>query len=155
MRVRELHLVPVWEKDHIRLGSVVYEKKDVFRSILVGIAPVITGLILFWIISQYEPFSHPNWGVKIFMGYVIFLLSSTMFSSKQDLVDIIYVLPVLIIISLIVYIFQIDLIGLLENFPKAVENINRFLYAIISYIAIAGGVHIAFIGLSRLFLRKY
>lgn len=153
LRVRELNLVPVWERNHIRLGSVVYEKKDVFRSILVGIAPVIIGLMLFWLISEFQPFSHPNWGIRILMGYVIFLLSSTMFSSKQDLVDIIYVLPVLLIIGLILYISQIDLIRVLENFPKAVENINNFLYAIISYIAIAGGVHITFIGLSRLFLR--
>lgn len=151
LKVRSFTVFPEWEDNSIKLGSVVYEKKDFVRGILVGIAPILIGLILFWIISIVHPFSQESILLKILMVYVIFVLSSTMFSSKQDLIDMVYLIPLILIIVAIVYIFQIDIFGMLEKFVFKIQGLENFLYAIITYIGIALGIHILFIGLSKLF----
>src|SRR4051812_13086785 len=47
LHVREISILPEFQKDQIKLGKVIYEKKDIFRGILVGVAPIFFGLLIF------------------------------------------------------------------------------------------------------------
>ncbi|PJE61987.1 hypothetical protein COU87_01665, partial [Candidatus Roizmanbacteria bacterium CG10_big_fil_rev_8_21_14_0_10_39_12] len=43
LKIHDIHIFPEWKNGQIKLGSVSYVKKDVFRSILVGVAPLFVG----------------------------------------------------------------------------------------------------------------
>jgi len=79
----------------------------------------------------------------IFINYIVFVISTTMFSSKQDMVDIIYAIPVIILIGGIIFVFQIDSSQILSLID--VEPIMQFMYAIRAYLMIAIGIHTAII----------
>jgi hypothetical protein len=132
LKVREIRIFPEWHNHYIKLGSVVYEKKDFVRGVMVGLAPFFFGLFFFWSLSAFRLFPGKDLLFNILFGYLIFAVSSTMFSSKQDLVDLIYLLPLLILIGVIVYIFniQIDwsLVGdqFIANLSFFIGNVNYF-----------------------------
>ncbi len=149
LRVHEVHVFPEWEKNYIKLGRVVYEKRDVIRSIFVGIAPVIIGLLFFWWFSAIDVLSISHIGFRIFMVYAIFIISSTMFSSKQDLIDIVYIIPFFLIIGAIIYIFQLDLSFLLKQ-DILIEGLTKFLYDVNIFLYISLTIHVIIIAIFRL-----
>ncbi len=140
LKVRDIHVFPQWEGRYLKLGSVYYEKKDVLRSVIVGIAPVIVGLLLFWWLFSLQIFESSNIFLKITVGWLVFILSTTMFSSKQDLIDIVYLIPVAIVAAGIVYIFQIDLSQVVQ-WDMLLEATSAFVYAINIYLLISLGIH--------------
>jgi hypothetical protein len=151
LRVRDIHIFPQWEGNYIKLGYVMYEKKDVFRSIIVGIAPVIVGLLFFWWMSALQPFQNPSLLFRTFLVYVIFIVSSTMFSSKQDLVDIVYIIPLFLIIGIILFVLKFNPLIYVLNNPELLANIQNFLYAINWYIFYSIIIHIVLISIIQLF----
>ncbi|QQS44142.1 hypothetical protein IPM65_00870 [Candidatus Roizmanbacteria bacterium] len=140
LKVRDIHVFPQWEGRYLKLGSVYYEKKDVVRSVLVGIAPVIVGLLLFWWLFSLQIFESSNIFLKITVGWLVFILSTTMFSSKQDLIDIVYLIPVAIVAAGIIYIFQIDFSRVVQ-WDMLLEATSAFVYAINIYLLISLGIH--------------
>ena len=140
LKVREIHIFPKWDNGYIKLGSVVFEKKDVARSILVGIAPIIVGLLFFWWLSALRVMEINGFGIKAILIYVIFVLSTSMFSSKQDLVDIIYVIPICIVIGIIVYFFSPDF-SFITKQDIVIEALQKFLYDVTSYLYISLAIH--------------
>lgn len=128
LRVREIRVFPEFKDNYIRLGSVLYEKKDFVRGILVGIAPVFAGFIFFFAIFYLQLFPSKNMFINIFIIYLIFCVASTMFSSRQDLVDMVYIIPLLLIIWFCIYIFGIDInfFSLYKNIPvKLLEVFDK------------------------------
>lgn len=109
LNVRGIEIFPKFEKDQIKLGTVLYEKKDPIRGVLVGIAPFFGALLVFFVISYFNLFPSNNLGLNIALFYLIFTISSVMFSSKQDLVDLIYLIPFILIFFLVVYLFDIKI----------------------------------------------
>jgi hypothetical protein len=146
LKVHEVHVFPQWEKNYIKLGRVVYEKKDVIRSIFVGIAPVIVGLLFFWWFSAINVLSVEDIRIRIIMVYAIFVISTSMFSSKQDLIDIIYIIPFILIIGAVIYIFQIDLSFILKQ-DVLIDGVTKFLYDVNIFLFISLGIHAVIIGL--------
>lgn len=143
LHVRDIIIFPQFEGNYIKLGSVLYEKKDVFRSILVGIAPVFAGLVFFWMIANFKLFPNSNSVMNILFLYGIFAVSSTMFSSKKDLQDLIFIIPIGIGISAIVYIFNIRLDFILGN-KFFVEGITGFMRTVNQYLFLSLVVNGAF-----------
>ena len=143
LRIVDIHIFPKWKHGQIKLGSVLYEKKDVFRSILVGVAPFFFGFIILWWLYGIGMYQSTSIIQHIGISYIVFVISTTMFSSKQDIVDIIYMIPVVIIIIGIVYIFRIDM----EVLSRLIEleGVANFLYSIRTYLTITIGIHIAII----------
>lgn len=129
-RVHEIHVFPSWDHNSIKLGYVYYAKKDVFRGILVGIAPIFAGLATLWFIAQFRLFPTENIWWNLLFGYLVFTISTTMFSSKQDLIDVIYIIPVIIIALALYYFFQPDLTRLTEIAAVIVANSQNFLYTL-------------------------
>lgn len=127
LRVRSMNIFPQFTGNYIKLGSVEYEKKDAVRGILVGIAPILMGLIIFFTISYFKINS-------LLTVYIIFVVSSTMFSSQKDLQDLIVVIPVMVIIAAIFYIFNIKLEiiwdnnGLINQLVVIIREINLYLF---------------------------
>lgn len=109
MNPREMSLFPLIEGKKVRLGHVLYEKnpRDFIRPIIVGIAPFIGGLISLWILIQSKLFPGGVWWQTILFGYLVIAITANMFSSKQDLIDVGYLIPVVLLTAFLFYIFPI------------------------------------------------
>ncbi|MCX6794337.1 MAG: hypothetical protein NTY06_04525 [Candidatus Gottesmanbacteria bacterium] len=74
----------------IKAGSVMIAATDPFRRYLIGLAPIVTGLVAITAIS-YTLFQYvPNWGSWEVWGYwgggyLLLVISNAMFSSAEDL----------------------------------------------------------------------
>src|SRR3989344_2487342 len=126
LKVRSIEIFPKWEKNEIKLGSVQYEKKDFVRGILVGISPFFAGVLFFWSVSGLKLFPSQNVFLNLIFLYLIFTVSSMMFSSKRDLVDLIYIFPLLIFSYGFYYIFDLKLDFLTQN-KVLLEEIFNFI----------------------------
>jgi hypothetical protein len=131
LRVRDITVWPQFENNSIKLGSVKYEKKDFFRGFLVGIAPLVVGILIFYLFFYFSLFPSSIFWVNIPIVYFLFILSITMFSSKQDMVDLIYLIPLILFIGLILYIFNIDVTIIFRN-----SKINQILLHFIQNLQI-------------------
>jgi hypothetical protein len=131
MNPEEVSLFPHIEKNHIRLGHVLYRRhpSDVIRPIIVGIAPFFGAIGLLWVIQSFHLFPGVVWWQTLLFGYLILAITANMFSSKQDLVDLIYIVPVFLIIGAISYVLGVQvntqmlihMIGSLELFFKTLH----------------------------------
>lgn len=152
LKVREIHIFPQWEQNYIKLGRVLYEKQDVFRSILVGIAPIIVGLLFFWWLSLLNVFQIEDIFLKVIIFYIIFVISSTMFSSQQDLVDLIYIIPVILMVAIIQYFFPINF-SFITSQESIIQAINSFIYDINWYLFISTCIHAVLVSVIFILLR--
>lgn len=75
-------------KNEVVLGSVSIAKVDMLRRFLIGIAPLIIGLILllFTVYMSVKYSIYSNWVWALAIGYIIFIVANSMFSSRQDLI---------------------------------------------------------------------
>lgn len=146
--VHKLSLFPKFRGNMLRLGYVLYEKKDVVRSLIVGIAPVIVGVGLLWWLYSINFVDSGSWAIMLFKSYIIFVLTSTMFSSKQDLIDLGYVVPMLVLASILCYLLEIPIFFFLEN-QSIVEAIRNFMYSVSIYAGISLIIHIVVILISK------
>jgi hypothetical protein len=97
------------QSDHITTGSVAIAETDPFRRFIVGIAPVIGGMIILTTIAYFlqnwarlpAPDGAANGGlgnwIMLGLGYLLFSVSNAMFSSSQDLKGF---LPVVILLGI-------------------------------------------------------
>ena len=116
LKVRTISLIPSWKTGQLKLGYITYDKKDVFRGTLVGVAPVFVGIIFLFSMSYFGAFFQGSIGMNVVHAYTIFVISSTMFSSRQDMIDGIYVLPAFfIVISLIMYFIRGSIVSFLGS----------------------------------------
>ena len=99
----------------LKLGSIEIAKTDPIRRSIIGFAPVLTGLgiiigltYLFANNSSIVQIIEPNvmWkiGIGVFIVYLIFAVSNTMFSSKRDMEGTVEILITLLIIFAAAYI---------------------------------------------------
>ena len=147
LKVANINIFPTFQENTIRLGEVHFEKKDFVRSILVGVAPFFFGLGFFIFLSYFKLFPSQTVLSNILFGYLVFSVSSTMFSSKEDLEDIVYLIPLAIIIYGIIYVFDIRL-----NFASGefLELTVDFIKLINFYVLLSIVVNVVFIIVSRL-----
>lgn len=152
LRVREFHILPQWEGNYIKLGRVVYEKKDVVRSILVGIAPIFFGLLLFWYMAYLNIFPQQSIILNIILAYFIFVISSSMFSSKQDLIDIVYIVPIGILLAGVCYVFNIDLGRVLQN-KEFMQLLNSIFTRVNLYLLLSVIINVILLLALKLIIR--
>lgn len=147
LKVTEIKLTPEWKNNSIQLGRVTYLKGDFMRSIIVGVAPVFGGIALLFGIAIINIFPHPNIGINILLIYIIFVISSTMFSSKQDLVDIGYLIPIVVIIGAILFFFKINVLNYLKPITKTESGIVLYglLYKLNLMMSITIAIHVVMI----------
>lgn len=145
LRVREITIFPIIEENAVKLGSVAYEKKDFLRGFLVGMAPFFGGLFFFYGLASFRLFPAEKLILNLLLAYLIFVLSSTMFSSRQDMVDFLYVIPVLVVIGGMIYFFR------LPQIPSAIiDNLLEFINTMNLYLLISLIINIGVLSLFRL-----
>lgn len=108
LKVRDISFIPKIRGNTLKLGTVTYEKKDVVRGLIVGIAPFFAALYAFWLIDAFK-LLYLNFWITALFSYVVFTISSTMFSSKQDLIDLVYVIPIFVIAGITIAVLKVDL----------------------------------------------
>jgi hypothetical protein len=85
--VGEFSIFPEITEEGVKLGSVKIGKTDPLRRFIIGLAPVILGLGLLlggvYYVSSLHLLSDPL--VLIALSYLVFQVSNTMFSSKEDM----------------------------------------------------------------------
>lgn len=150
LRVRSANVLPVFEADGIKLGTVVYERKDPFRGILVGIAPLFGGVAASWglVALLYLPVAS-SFLAQIAIYYLLFTITSMQFSSRQDLIDAVWLIPMIIGIAILIYIFGVDVLGLLYKLDQT-GILTRFLKTIGTIAGVTAVTHIVIICVSKL-----
>jgi hypothetical protein len=132
LEVRGFSIIPSWKDRSLRLGHVIYVRKDRIRGTLVGTAPLFVGLLVLYGIFYVNFLSYNSIFIKSVTIYLIVIVCSTMYSSKQDLKDLAGIVPVLIVICIIYFLlvlyFHISLPLDKLNLPvKILQPINRYL----------------------------
>ena len=126
-----------------RMGHITVAKTDPFRLTIIGVAPMIIGLMIIYFLGNIlpppsrSPFGHLEGVLAI---YFLFITSTTMFSSKQDLKSLLVSLPITILIMTALYLTGIKIIvggNILEKIRILLTDLNRnlILTAVIDYIA--------------------
>ena len=131
LKVRDITLIPKVRGSTLKLGTVWYEKKDVVRGLLVGIAPFFAAMFVFWFIDTWR-LLYMNMIIGALVSYLVFAISSTMFSSKQDLVDLVYVIPIALIVIAMGYVFRENLLPFMTYVD--VTSIENFFAIVNSYL---------------------
>ncbi|KKP72876.1 MAG: putative membrane protein [Candidatus Roizmanbacteria bacterium GW2011_GWA2_35_19] len=147
--VKKISIFPVFEKNEIKLGSVEYTKRDFLRGIIVGVSPVIFGMFTISLIFYFNIFPSNKFFLNLLFSYLIFSISSNMFSSKRDLQDLFIAIPVFFIILLVFY-----LLGLKINLSFLVLNNNGILSAILKEVNISLGI-VFLINLSFFYILRF
>lgn len=86
VKTGEIEFFPQVDGDHVKLGSVAIAATDPFRRFFIGVAPVIAGVFVMFVLSYYLLPAFPafNWQTFILI-YSFFEIGNTMFSSKKDM----------------------------------------------------------------------
>jgi len=113
------------EEKGVKLGSVQIGHTDPLRRMIVGVAPVLLGLVLiFSIFLLVKIGASPWWQVALAL-YLLFEIGNTMFSSRKDIegsiLFVILIITVITIISLAIYFLAP---GLWQNIWTYISNIN-------------------------------
>lgn len=148
LRVRDLQIFPRFEEGNIRLGQVLYEKRDVFRGIVVGVAPFFGGLGFFLVLYYFKLFPSSVWGYNLLFGYLVYTVSTMMFSSKQDLKDAVFIIPFILLIAVVFYILNIRIDVAIGN-AKFVRGAVNLLKHLNLYLFIAFALNIGLIALIK------
>ena len=124
----EMEFVPKIVDNTIRLGSVGIGKTDPLRRFIIGISPVIVGvIIIFWVLFYFNfLISTPQVWQFIGVCYLLFEIGNTMFSSRKDLEGAAELLFIILIIFAIFYFIGFRLPGGLINSFFSENNLELF-----------------------------
>lgn len=142
VRVKALNLKSeIVEDKHIRLGTAEVELVDPFRNALVGIAPLLVGIVLIYFLAIGVDLQNLTWW-EIFKLFIISQISNSMFLSKSDTVYFKYVLILFLILGVIVWFVN----GLYNffNFNILVSTLINFLYSS-SYVSFLKNINLVFL----------
>lgn len=146
--VKSLTVFPKWENNEIKLGEVLYVKKDFLRAILVGIAPVFFGIGILFSLFYFHIYPANNIWLNILYSYLVFSVSANMFSSSQDLKDLALIIPVILLLIVIFYVFDIKInIG---NLDVIMSKINFYIF----FVLVINTVLFGFTKLLNNFIKK-
>jgi len=127
--VKSMTIFPRWDENEIKLGEVLFVKKDFLRAILVGIAPIFFGIGILFSLFYFHIYPTSNLGLNILYSYLIFSISANMFSSKQDLKDLLLIIPVMIIIVMLFYVFDIKIN--MNSINVIMNKINLYIFFVL------------------------
>ena len=139
--VKSMTIFPRWDENEIKLGEVLFIKKDFLRAILVGIAPIFFGIGILFSLFYFHIYPANNLGLNILYSYLIFSISANMFSSKQDLKDLLWITPVIIVVVMLFYVFDIKI---------NMNTVNAIMNKVNLYISFVLILDIVLIGFTKL-----
>jgi hypothetical protein len=111
VRVGTMEFVPTIDGDRVKLGSVQVEQTDFFRRFLIGAAPFFVGttilLCILFYATQNNLYQNP-W-IVLLIGYVVFEIGNTMFSSKKDMEGAVELLATIVVLVIVFYFLGVRL----------------------------------------------
>lgn len=113
--VKKMSVFPIFENNEIKLGGVTFERRDFIRSAIVGIAPFFIGISMLFLMFSFSSFFQTSILLKIIFYYLVFAISSNMFSSKKDLEDLALIIPIIVLVFIIFYILGLKINIIFEN----------------------------------------
>ncbi|MCL4365834.1 hypothetical protein M1437_01250 [Patescibacteria group bacterium] len=158
--VGEMNVIPEVAEGRVRLGSVQIGKTDPFRRVIIGVAPVLFGLILISSIFLFVKFGATPWWQTALVLYLIFEIGNTMFSSKKDLEGMVGFLVLVLALALIILVPLYFLSpNLLQNVWTYISTLNlefavNFFKQASVYLIIPGGLDLLIILLVTPLIRK-
>lgn len=136
--VHDFHLFPKVEENGIRLGSVEISRSDPFRRALIGVAPIIMGVIslltITWLVEYKIPVAWSSWWIYLLLSYATFVISNTMFSSKKDIEGAILTIVLLICLVAALLILKFNQPFIL--FGDFLNNHAQFLFKLNIYLLV-------------------
>lgn len=149
LKVTRFTIIPVVERTPagfgVKLGSVTYIQRDPLRGFLVGIAPIFFGVLFFYFLPQLFAEFGSNLIGRILVGYGAFVVASTMVSSKQDLREGVYMIPLVLLAGLLFYIFQFN--------PLTNHYVLEFISQMNYHLSIALLINMGVYAVSAIFLK--
>lgn len=141
----------------LRLGSVAIAETDIMRRFIIGAAPVLFGVVLI-LGMLYFAFKNDvlnNYLMIFLLGYFVFEIGNTMFSSKKDMEGALGLILTVLITS-VVLIFLGFSIGIRFDFSVVVDFLsNPVIVNIFSkgalYLLIPIIIDLVFIAILRVF----
>jgi hypothetical protein len=111
VRVGEMEFMPKVDGGHVKLGSVQIAHTDPFRRFFIGAAPFFVGTLILLGILFYTVQNHffDNYFVVILIGYLVFEIGNTMFSSRKDMEGALELFGTIIILLIILFILGLRL----------------------------------------------
>ena len=150
----------------VKVGHIMVAKTSPFRLTLIGVAPMVVGLAIIFILgntfigdsprSGTVPFTVTIRGVLI---YFLFITSTSMFSSRQDLKSLLITLPVIILIISALYLSGVKIVigdsphsGTVPFIRRILTDLNRslILTAGIDYMVLVISTGLGWLSRSRL-----
>jgi len=154
VRTGKLTIFPtVSESGEVKAGSLEIARPDPFRHTLIGLAPMIVGLTATYFIGEYF-FPHISLIItasyRTLLGlYCLWMITSTMFTSKRDLQAFLFVGPILFLILLSLYLSGIRL-SLTETASVQIES---FLVLLNQTLGVASGIQLTVFILFQILLK--
>jgi len=150
-----ISLWPKLEGPMIRMGSVAVAKVDILRSLLIGLAPFITGLtILFLAFALFLSHIHSlnYWLIGLFV-YLLFVITYSMFSSKKDLEGAGFFVILILLAIIFLYFFDKEFLQQAQALISLIPQ--NYTLLVIRYLAAPIGLDISLIIVLRLLIRIF
>lgn len=151
----EIEFLPEIRGNEVKMGSVSIAKTDPFRRFLIGVAPLLAGLgILFLLFWYFVPgLTLFSWQTALLV-YAVFEISNTMFSSRKDMEGAVGLLIFAVIIFILLLVLRIPVFGYLQLWFE-----NPFVFSLFAsmswYLGIAIILDSIVLGIARGILRLH
>lgn len=130
-------ILPKIEQGRIKAGSLKHADTDPIRRTLIGIAPMLVGLCIIYMVGSLV--LNPPAGEQIsnvaflfFVFYFLFIISISMFSSRKDLEVAVFVIPIFILLFVLFFLH-----GLTVSFSEdAAQKIGNVFSQLDTYLLI-------------------
>lgn len=127
VRTGNLELTPQVTEGEIKLGSLEIEKTDIFRRSIIGIAPILVGLmVIFGTLLYFQSTMYKNLITDVVVFYVLFEVGNTLFSSRKDLEGVIEVFIVGIFMLIALVIVKPGIVNVISVFLQRKEVVIFF-----------------------------
>lgn len=149
----EIEFLPEIHGNEVKMGSVSIAKTDPLRRFFIGVAPLLAGLgilfLLFWYFIPTLVFV--SWQTLV-LAYAVFEISNTMFSSKKDMEGALGLLGFFIFILLLLLILKVPIFSYVQQWFES--PIVFSLFASLSlYLGVAILLDSLILGITRGILR--
>jgi hypothetical protein len=111
VHVGEMEFLPKVDNEHVKLGSVQVAHSDPIRRFLIGAAPfifgtaILLGLLFFFVQNKL----YDNYLFVLLVGYAVFEIGNTMFSSKKDMEGALELFVTIIVVVIVLYFLGVRL----------------------------------------------
>lgn len=133
----EIEFLPEIRGNEVKMGSVSIAQTDPIRRFFIGVAPLVVGLsvlfLLFWYFIPHLTLI--SWQTLLLL-YAVFEVSNTMFSSKKDMEGAIGLLAVIILLVILFYFLRVNVFYYMELWAQ-IPLVSSIFLSLNMYLGVA------------------